>query len=468
MIFSFIGFLLFFMAIGLLAARHGKNDHTDYYLAGRTVKPWAVGLSGVATNNSGYMFIGMVGYAYAVGLASIWIGVGLVIGDFLASLRVHKRFRQVAETTGKVSYAGVLSAWHDTDYTLLRRLIGLFSLVFLLAYASAQLNASNKLIQVIGGADWPEYSGACIAAAVIAVYCLRGGMRASIWTDVAQSLLMLTTALVLVFSLAYASSDLGVFGIWRQIPGFLSLLHPNLMLPGILGGIVFAVSWGFAGVSVIGQPHIMSRFMTLDKADNYHRCRPWYYFFYIIMYISVIGIGLLARIHFPELGAHDPELAMPFVAKTLFSPVLAGIIIAGVFAAAMSTADSQIISCSSILARDLMPGRLKKSWTMQLATLISIAAALAFTIINNQSIFNLVILAWSAMGAMFGPLLLVYVCNGRPTQAQAISMVITGLLTVIIWRALEWHHAVYEGMPAILLSLTVYAVWSLSRLARQK
>ena len=467
MLLSFAAFLILFLALGLYASLRGKTSHQDYYLAGQSISPWAVGLSGVATNNSGYMFIGMVGYTYAVGLAAIWVGIGLIVGDFLTSLVVHRRFRQATEDTQAVSYAGVLSAWHGTRYKKLQFLIGLISLIFLLAYAGAQLSASNKLFQVIVDESWPTNSGALIAAFAITLYCLRGGIRASIWTDVAQAGLMLITAFLLFGVLLYSSGGYdGALNSLQSIPGFLNLTNNDVMLPGVLGGILFAIGWIFCGVSVIGQPHIMSRFMTLNKPENYYLVRPWYYSFYILMYILVVGIGLFARIHFPELGAQDPELAMPTVAHSLFPPVITGILIAGVFAAAMSTADSQIISCSSVLSRDLGLHWGKRTWEIPAATLASITIALLFALSNNQSIFSLVILAWSAMGAAFAPLLLIIVCKGRPTELQAITVVLTGLTVSILWHVVGWHRVVYEGMPAILLALLVYFLWTGARKSR--
>ena len=154
MIISFAGFLLAFTLIGMASVWKSRGTRHDYYLADSSVRPWLVGLSAVATNNSGYMFIGVIGYTYVTGLAAIWLMVGWILGDFLGSMFVHARLRQATATSGEVSYAGVLSHWYGSDNARLQRLIGLLSLVFLLAYASAQLVAGSKALQVLLG--WPS------------------------------------------------------------------------------------------------------------------------------------------------------------------------------------------------------------------------------------------------------------------------------------------------------------------------
>ena len=204
MVASFLFFLGLFVAIGLSSVLSSRQTKQDYYLASSSVSPALVGLSAVATNNSGYMFIGVIGYTYATGLAAIWIMVGWILGDFLASIYVHRRLRKATEASGEVSYAGVLSNWYGGRHDALQRLIGLVSLVFLLAYASAQLVAGSKALQVLFG--WPQWAGAVMGATLVLAYCWAGGIRASIWTDAAQSVVMIVAMGLL---LVVATSALG-------------------------------------------------------------------------------------------------------------------------------------------------------------------------------------------------------------------------------------------------------------------
>ncbi len=189
MIISFLCFMGLFVVIGLSSLFKSQGTKQDYYLASGSVSPSLVGLSAVATNNSGYMFIGVIGYIYTTGLASIWLMVGWIAGDFIGSTFIHSRLRKKTEQTGQVSYAGLLSHWNGDRNTSLQRIIAVISLVFLLAYASAQLVAGSKALHVLF--NWPIWAGALLGSIMIFFYCLAGGIRASIWTDAAQSLVMI-------------------------------------------------------------------------------------------------------------------------------------------------------------------------------------------------------------------------------------------------------------------------------------
>ena len=456
MIASFAFFLLLFLIVGLISARYSRGTRSDYYLASCSIKPWMVGLSAIATNNSGYMFIGMIGFAYTIGLPAAWVGAGLVFGDFLTSLVVHKRLRRKAEATGEVSYAGVLSAWHGTEYVWMRRLIGLVSLVFLLAYASAQFSAGSKMLQVVG--DIPAYTGAVIGFVLVTVYCLVGGARASVWTDVLQSVVMVAAMVIVFLAVLFALGGIGgALPRMAEIPGFLAW-QPQAA--GLMGVSFFALGWVFAGFCVVGQPHIMSRIMMLDDAEHYRRVRPWYYSWYIGMYTMATSIGMLARVYLPESSGFDAELALPTVTLQLLPSVMVGLVIAGVFSATLSTADSQILSCSATLARDLVPDHRSRRWKrplmIKVATLICASLAFVMALSSNPNIFNLVLLAWGAMGAALGPLAIVYAFGGRPTQATGIAMILVGLAVAIGWRMTGMNSIVYEGLPAISAGFITY------------
>lgn len=456
MIVSFIAFLLGFTLIGLSSVWKSRGTAEDYYLASGSVKPWLVGLSAVATNNSGYMFIGVIGYTYATGLASIWLMIGWIVGDYLSSMFVHSRLKNAAEKTGEVSYAGVLSHWYGGDNNRLQRLIGVISLFFLLAYASAQLVAGSKALHVLF--DWPTWAGAVLGAVLVTLYCFAGGIRASIWTDAAQS-----TVMILAMGLLMVVATLSLGGVgdvitqMQAVEGFLDWFPQDLALPGLAGGVLFALSWLFAGFSVIGQPHIMVRFMTLDNPSAMRRARVYYYLWFTAFYMMATAVGLLSRIYLGDSGSFDAELALPVMAQQLFPPVLVGLVLAGIFAATLSTADSLVLSCSAALTHDLLPNKIERPLLIKMATIGIACAALCWALVNEQSVFSLVIMAWSGLASAFAPLLL-FLCLGRnPGQMLSISAVVTGLAVAIVWRAMGWHAAVYEGLPGILAGMMVLA-----------
>jgi len=457
MVVSFLLFLGLFAVIGLSSALKSRGTKSDYYLASRSIPPSLVGLSAVATNNSGYMFIGVIGYTYSTGLASIWLMIGWILGDFLASTLVHARLRRRTERTGEVSFAGVLSNWHGSPSPILQRLIALITLVFLLSYASAQLVAGSKALQVLFG--WPHWGGAVLGAVLVLLYCYAGGIRASIWTDAAQSVVMILAMGILLYTATQAIGGTGAaITEMKAVEGFMDLFPKDLVVPGLAGGILFAVGWGFAGMSVVGQPHIMVRFMALDDTSNMIRAKFWYYLWFIAFYAMATGVGMLSRIYLTDPGTFDPELALPIMALKLLHPFLVGLILAGVFAATMSTADSLILSCSSALTHDLLPQNIEDTRLIKLGTGVITFAALGWALFNRQSVFSLVIMSWSGLASAFAPLLIFKCFGGRPERAVSILAVLAGLATALAWRMIGWNDALYEGMPGILAGLLVLSI----------
>ncbi|GAB5452182.1 MAG: sodium/proline symporter [Halioglobus sp.] len=454
MLLSFLGFLLAFTLIGISSARLSRGTRHDYYLATGSVKPWLVGLSAVATNNSGYMFIGVIGYTYTTGFPAFWLMIGWILGDLIGSRFVHQRLRAATTRTGEVSYAGVLANWYGAGNGTVQRVIGSLSLLFLLAYAAAQLVAGSKALHVLFG--WPQSAGAILGAVIVVAYCLAGGIRASIWTDAAQSIVMiLAMALLLVTALADLGGIESTYSAMQAIPDFTSWFPRDLLLPGLAGALLFIIGWMFAGLSVIGQPHVMVRFMTLDSAAHMRRARLWYYLWYISFYTLATGVGLVARIFLHETATFDAELALPTMALELLPPVLVGLVLAGIFAATMSTADSLVLSCSAALTHDLWPQNIESTRLIKLSTLAVTVVALAIALSNNQSVFSLVILSWSGLASAFAPLLMALCLGRNPTQGVTLAAMFAGLGTALLWRWAGWHIHVYEGLPGILLGVTI-------------
>lgn len=454
---SFLGLLFVFLVLGLYSATKSRGTKADYYLASQDVAPWLVGLSAIATANSGYMFIGVIGFTYAVGLSAVWLMVGWIAGDLIASFVIHRQLRVYTERTSEATFAGVLSRWEGRDFRVLRRVAALLTLAFLGAYAAAQLSAGGKALHAIFG--WSHQSGALMVAGAVALYCLAGGIRASIWTDVAQSLVMMVAmALLLVVAIVGLGGPAASIDQLAAIPHYLDLFPRNLIFPGALGIGLFVMGWLFAGFSVIGQPHIMVRFMALDDVSNLMRARVYYYSYYTIFYLLATGVGLMSRLYLPELNSLDPELALPTIANNLLPPVLVGLVLAGIFAATMSTADSLVLSCSSAITHDLAPRRLEKPWEIRGATLLITAFALAIALAETQSVFSLVILAWSTLASAFGPLLFLYVRGHRISEPLSLTIVSVGVLVALGWRAAGLQADIYEGMPGMLAGIATYYV----------
>jgi len=451
---SFVGFLLLFAIIGAASMLRHKPTTTDYLVAGRNVAPWLAGLSAVATNNSGYMFIGMIGLTYSTGLTSIWLMIGWIAGDLLASLLIMKRLRLASEAHDAHSFGGLLAEWQGTDYTLLRRLSGLLTILFLGAYAAAQFTAGSKALHVLF--DWDISTGAIIGAGLVLLYSYSGGIRASIWTDAAQSMVMIAAMGVLMWT---ASAQLGspatILDDLRHVsPGFMDWFPDQSWM----GAVLFVGGWVFAGFGVAGQPHIVIRYMALDDVDNLGRFRAWYYSWFIAFYSATIVVGLLARLLLPDAGSFDAELALPMISMQLLPDVLVGLVLAGLFAATMSTADSLILSCSASITRDLLPAHKSGYAGTKLATAVVVLVALGLSLSGNQSVFALVLIAWGLLAAAFAPLLTVYALGARVSEPLALAMMATGVATFLGWREAGLSATAYEIMPAILAGLGVFAL----------
>ncbi len=456
---SFLAFLLLFVIIGLYSLRQRQKNSNDYLLAGHNVKPWLVALSAVATNNSGYMFIGMIGYTYSVGLSSIWMMIGWLLGDFIASLLVHRQVREKTESHGVHTFGGLLSHWHDTNYSALRFIVGLITLLFLGTYAAAQLSAGSKALHVLF--DWELYSGALIGTVIVLLYSFAGGIRASIWTDAAQSIVMFVAmAMMLYITLDTLGGFSGVGDRLMQIDSsYLSLVPQNLSQGPLFGGLAFFLGWLFAGYGVAGQPHIMVRFMTMDRPENMNRVRIYYYSWFTLFYGMTIGVGLAARVLLPEVESFDAELALPTLARELLPPVLVGMVLAGIFAATISTADSLILSCAASLTRDFHRQKVDHYLITKGGTVLISLLALTIALLSDKSVFALVLDAWGVLGAGFAPLLTVYALGRRPTQAVAIAMVLGGIATVYAWPLLM-PEMIYAIAPGITSGFVIYFIGS--------
>lgn len=465
---SFGFFLLVFVVIGLLSVLRRQQTGVDYLLASHSVEPWLVGLSAIATNNSGYMFIGMIGYTYTYGLSSIWLMVGWIVGDFVTSLVVHKKLRLTTAKRGVHSFAGALSAWHGTDYRVLRLLGGVLTVVFLGAYAAAQLNAGSKALYVLFG--WEYGVGAVVGAVIVVLYCFAGGIRASIWTDAAQSVVMIGAMGLMLWVALREIGGLEAFGesLAAVSPDYMNWFPADLSVAGIAGPVLFVLGWLFAGAAVIGQPHIMVRFMAMDDPEHMWRVRSWYYGWFTAFYAITICVGLAARLLLPAAADFDAELALPTLAGELLPPVLTGLVLAGLFAATISTADSVILSCTAAVTRDFPYRRLQSYAATKLATISVTVLALGIALSGNESVFSLVLIAWSALASAFGPLLIVYSLNFKPSEGLALAMVLTGVGVVLLWRYFGWDQTVvYEVMPGMLSGLAVFAVGGVLGLGRR-
>ena len=303
---TFIAFLLLFIAIGMYSATRKQNTTADYLLASRNVNLWLVALSAMATGQSGFLFIGQVGFAYKIGISAIWLTIGWAIGDYIAWWLVFKRLRIISAEISAETVSSFLGQ-EPRGYRYITIISALITIAFMGAYAAAQLVAGSKALNAVF--DWNYNLGIIIGAVIVLIYCFSGGIRASIWTDAVQALVMIFSLLLL---LVVALINCGGIGqLWQS----LAAIDPQLInfspADGFIGLILFFVGWMVAGFGVVGQPHIMVRAMSIDSADNIALARDIKMCCGLTNSFSSIGIGLAARVLLPELP--DPELALPYL-----------------------------------------------------------------------------------------------------------------------------------------------------------
>ncbi|MDH5721089.1 MAG: sodium/proline symporter [Spirochaetia bacterium] len=449
---SFLFFLFLFLAIGILSVFKRKNTTEDYLIAGKSVSPLLVGLSAVATNNSGFMFIGMIGVTYMSGLSSIWLMIGWIAGDLLASFLAVDKIQKVSRNSKIHSFGGLLSHWNNTDFKKLRLVAGILTVFFLTVYAAAQLKAGSKAAEALLG--WQSETGVIISALIVLVYSAVGGIRASIWTDVAQSVVMIIgMSLLFAFGVEYAGGVNALLSKLSQVkPAYLNFFPEKNFLEIFL----FIAGWIFGGFAVIGQPHIVIRFMSLDKFENINRMRLYYYIWFALFYGLTIIVGLISRVVISDVAGFDAEMALPNMALALFPEILTGIILAALFAATMSTADSLILACSASVTRDIFQKSRHTLFITKFSTFMVLLTAVFIALTDNKTVFALVLDAWGMLASAFAPLIVLYSLKKEVSENAALSMLLTGLFGFILFNKAGFGSLIYSAAPGIISGFLVF------------
>ena len=461
--FSFCLFIFLFALVGSLSILKKKKTSIDYLLANQEVKPWLAAISAIATSNSGYMFIGQIGFTYVYGLQSVWLMFGLIFGDFISSLFVHKNLRKKSQELKVVSFANLVSKWHGKNYKYVQLFGGFIILIFLSTYAAAQLNAGSKSMHILFGLDYRL--GAIIGGVIVLLYCFSGGIRASIWTDAVQSLVMIIAMFLMVF---FGIEKLGGFSsfinqLHEVSPDYMKWFPSTNFSEFYIAPYMFIIGWFFSGLGVIGQPHVMVRFMSIDNTKNIPKTRIYYYTWYTLFYSLTILAAFVARLLIPETNNLDPELALPTLALNLLPEFFVGLVLAGIFAATMSTADSQILACTASITNDLLLNKKNNYFINKLVTLIVTVFVVTIAINDNKNVFNLVLMSWSTLACCFSPLLIVNSLQQKVSEFLSLMMMIIPLVTLLLWRYFGLSEFIYEVAPGIVSGILTFFVFKLFR-----
>jgi sodium/proline symporter len=453
-----IGMLL----IGWYSYRKTSNL-TDYMLGGRSLGPAVTALSAGAADMSGWLLMGLPGGIYVSGLADAWIAIGLTIGAYLNWLLVAPRLRSYTQVANdSITIPGYLENRFKDHTKLLRIVSGIVILIFFTFYVSSGMVAGAVFFE--NSFNFNYHTGLLLVSAVVITYTLFGGFLAVSYTDFIQGLMMLIALIMVpIIGLFKTGGPAETFETIRMIdPALLDFLKGTTLV-----GIISAMAWG---LGYFGQPHIIVRFMaitTIKETKSARRIGMGWMIFSLVGTIFTAFVGL-AYFKQNNLTLANPEAVFIELGQIFFHPFVAGFFLAAVLAAIMSTISSQLIVTSSALIEDLYKVLVKKDANDKELVFLGRMAVLVVAIVagflaweQNNTILGLVAYAWAGFGAAFGPIIILSLYWKKMTNWGAISGMIVGALTVIIWKNVGLGDVMYEIVPGFVLNLIVAVIVSL-------
>ena len=463
---SLVAYMAVCLLLGFVAYRRTATLG-DFILGGRKLGSWVTALSAQASDMSGWLLMGLPGLAYLSGFDAIWLVIGLVAGTwanwrFIAA-KLRTRTEQLSDSLTLPDY---FERRFGDRSRLLRTISAAFILVFFAFYTSSGFVASGKLFATLF--DMPYVEAMFWGSIVMLAYTFFGGFLAVSWTDVLQGTLMFV-ALVLV-----AWMGLGLAGGIGPSLDQIAARDPLLLDPWIgsgeqtLGwiGIASLVGWG---LGYAGQPHILARFMAIRRAEEMTAARRVAMGWVITVLAAAVIVGLTGLLVLDQpLAGADSEKVFILMATHFFHPAIAGICLAGIMAAVMSTASAQLLVSSSAFAEDFYRGLFRPAagrgellWVGRAAVLAIAAIAFWLGLDPDSKVLSLVAWAWAGFGAAFGPAIILSLYWERMTRNGALAGIVVGGLTVIVWPQLEGAlFELYELVPGFVLSWL--AIWVVS------
>ncbi|MBQ8390346.1 MAG: sodium/proline symporter PutP [Oscillibacter sp.] len=470
------------LAVGVWFAKK-NNSVDDFYLGGRKLGPFVTAMSAEASDMSSWLLMGLPGVAYLTGLAEAsWTAIGLAVGTWLNWLIVARRIRRYSTRLDAITVPQFFSKRWGDDKNILSAIAAVIIIVFFIPYTASGFSACGKLFSTLFGVDY--VAAMLISGAVIVLYTVTGGFLAASFTDLVQSIIM-TIALVVVlgFGVVSAGGMDSVMTNAQSLAGYLSL--SNIHNPSTGGSdpysfltICSLLAWG---LGYFGMPHILLRFMAIEDEKKLPLSRrvatSWVVIsMAVAVIIGVVGNGMTKAGALEQLS--DAETIIVRIASLIsengvFAALIAGVILAGILAATMSTADSQLLAASSSVSQNLaveffklkLSG--KQGMLLARGTMVVIFLVAAFLARDpNSSVFRVVSFAWAGFGAAFGPVVLFGLFWKRSNKWGALAGMVTGGAMVFIWKYLiapmggAW--AIYELLPAFVVACIAIVVVSLA------
>lgn len=485
-------YMVLVVGIGLYYAKRANENSENYFIGGRSLGPWVTAMSAEASDMSGWLLMGLPGVAYWFGLSdAIWTAIGLGIGTYINWLIVAKRLRRYSAIAGdSITVPDFFSNRFKENKKVIMTISALFILIFFTVYAASCFVTVGKLFSTLFGI---KYQYVMIAGALFVLfYTIVGGFLAESASDFMQAIVMIF-ALVTVFIVALINAG-GISAIInnvKEIPGFFEffgIAQPTLVdgiqqiaetgkpLFGDEGNygfltIVSTLSWG---LGYFGMPQVLLRFMAIRKSDEITQSRRIATIWCFISLIAAVSIGIIGRTLYPVelLTQSSAESIFILMSTNLLPSLIAGVVMAGILAATISSSDSYLLIAASAFAKNIFQGIIKKDATDKEVMFVSRTVLLIISILGiiialdeTSVIFTVVSFAWAGFGATFGPIMLFSLFWKRTTRSGAIAGMLSGGGMVFLWKMvlkpLGGVFGIYELFPAFVISCIVIIVVSL-------
>lgn len=454
---AIVVYMAIMVFIGYYAYKKTSNL-TDYMLGGRSLGPAVTALSAGAADMSGWLLMGLPGAIYASGLGEAWIAVGLTLGAYLNYILVAPRLRAYTQVSGdSITIPSFLDSRLKGNALTLRIVSSIVILIFFTFYVSSGMVAGGKFFESSFGLDY--HIGLLIVSAVVVFYTLFGGFLAVSYTDVVQGVTMFFALLLVpIFGLFLTGGFSETAMSIRDVdPSRLSFFSGVTVL-----GVISSVAWG---LGYFGQPHIIVRFMAIGSIKELKSARRIGIGWMFLSLFGAVATALVGIAYFQQTGGtlKDPETVFIVLGQIIFHPMIAGIMLAAILAAVMSTISSQLIVTSSALVEDLYKAVIKTDGTDKqyvfmgrMAVLIVAIVAIILAWPNSESILSIVAFSWAGFGAAFGPLILLSLYWRKLTSQGALAGMITGAIIVLVWGNVPvLKGMLYEIVPGFLVALLV-------------
>ncbi len=462
-------YLLLMIAIGFIFVTKVRSTD-EYFLGGRGVGAWVTALSAQASDMSGWLLMGLPGAVYMAGLGESWVAIGLAVGTILNWIFIAPRLRIYTEKVNAVTLSTFFENRFREKNGLLRTISAIVILVFFTIYAGSGLVACGKLFNVMFDLKY-EYA-VLIGMAVVLIYTILGGYLAVCWTDLVQGALMFF-AIIIVPVAAY-------FYIQNNMePGSLSSAFGDnslSLIPADKTGwvaLVAIISSAVWGLGYCGQPHILTRFMSIKHVKLLPRSTTIATIWVVISLTAAVLIGFLAKPIFPGLDKNTSEEVFIMLINLLCNPWIGGVLLAAILAAIMSTIDSQLLVSSSALTEDFYKKFFRRNasvneliWISRGFVLLITLLATALALAPNDTIFGIVKFAWGGFGAAFGPVVIMALYSRKTSSTSAIAGMLAGAIVMLVWYFTGLNAYMYEILPGFAAGLATMII--VNQIAPQK